>query len=254
MLILISPAKSLDFETSAPTNLESETLFNEESTKLAKKMRTFSKKKLGELMSISSELAQLNVNRFNDWTPTPTKEQTKQALFCFTGEVYRGLNASEMDDSDLEYAQNHLRILSGLYGLLRPLDRMQPYRLEMGTKLKYYSNNNLYQFWGDKITKRINEDLQPDDYIINLASTEYYKSVNGKKLKANVITPIFKDLNKNGDYKIVMMYAKNARGVMANFILKNRIEEPEVLKSFNENGYIYDAHSSNESDWVFLRG
>lgn len=254
MLILISPAKSLDFESPAPTNLESETLFNEESTKLVKKMRTFSKKKLADLMSISSDLAQLNVDRFNDWSPTPTKEQTKQALFCFTGEVYRGLNAAEMNDNDLEYAQNHLRILSGLYGLLRPLDRMQPYRLEMGTKLKYYSNNNLYQFWGNKITKRINEDLKQDDSVINLASTEYYKSVNEKKLKANVITPIFKDLNKNGDYKIVMMYAKNARGVMANFIIKNRIEEPEALKSFNENGYIYDDASSDATNFVFLRG
>lgn len=254
MLILISPAKSLDFETPAPTNLASETLFNEESTKLVKKMRTFSKKRLGDLMSISKELAQLNVDRFNEWTSTPTKEQTKQALFCFTGEVYRGLNAGEMNDNELDYAQNHLRILSGLYGLLRPMDRIQPYRLEMGTKLKYYSNNNLYQFWGDKITKRINEDLQQDDTVINLASTEYYKSVNEKKLKANVITPTFKDLSKNGDYKIVMMYAKNARGVMANFIIKNRIDEPEALKSFNENGYIYDAESSTENDWVFLRG
>jgi len=254
MLILLSPAKSLDFETPAPTNLESETIFNEESTKLVKKMRTFSKKKLADLMSISSDLAQLNVDRFKEWTPSPTKGLTKQALFCFTGEVYRGLNATEMNDSELEYAQKHLRILSGLYGLLRPLDRMQPYRLEMGTKLKYYSNNNLYQFWGDKITKRINEDLQQDDYIINLASTEYYKSVNEKKLKARVITPIFKDLNKNGEYKIVMMYAKNARGTMANFIIKNKINDPEALKSFNENGYIYDKNSSDNNNLVFLRG
>ena len=254
MLILISPAKSLDFETPAHTTLESEPLFVEESTKLVKKMRTFSKKKLGELMGISADLAQLNVERFKEWTPTPPNEQTKQALLFFTGEVFRGLNAKGMNDDELKYAQDHLRILSGLYGLIRPLDRIQPYRLEMGTKLKYYSNTNLYQFWDDKITKRVNEDLQGDEYVINLASTEYYKSIKENKLKAKVITPIFKDINKNGEYKVTMTYAKNARGVMTNFIIKNRINEPEALKSFNENGYIYDAISSDENNWVFLRG
>jgi cytoplasmic iron level regulating protein YaaA (DUF328/UPF0246 family) len=253
MLILISPAKSFDFESPAHTQSSSEPDFVAESTRLIKKARTFSKKQLGELMSISPDLADLNVDRYKKWTPEPKKEATKQALLAFNGEVFRGLNAKGMSEDDLQYAQQHLRLLSGLYGVLRPLDLIQPYRLEMGTKLKYYSYNNLYQFWGDKITKRINADLDDSQCIVNLASAEYYKSVNQQKLKANVITPIFKDFS-NGTYKILMTYAKNARGVMANYIIKNRINDPELMKSFNENGYVYDVSQSDETNWVFVRG
>lgn len=257
MLILISPAKSFDpkaFSSESPTaHKYSAPDFVEESTRLIKKMGTFSKKKIGELMHISPELAALNVDRYQKWSPEPAKETTTQALMAFNGEVYRGLNAKEMSEEDLDFAQDHLRILSGLYGVLRPLDLMQPYRLEMGTKLKYYSYINLYQFWGDKITKRLNKDLGDAKFIINLASTEYFKSVNKPKLKAKVITPQFKDFS-NGSYKMLMTYAKNARGVMSNYIIRNRITEPELLKSFEGNGYAYDPNQSDEENWVFLRG
>lgn len=253
MLILISPAKSFDFETPAHTNLDSEPDFVEESIRLVKKMSTFSKKKVGEMMSISPELAALNVDRYKKWNPSPKIEDTKQALLAFNGEVFRGLDAQNLNDSELNFAQSHLRILSGLHGVLRPLDRIQPYRLEMGTRLKYYSYNNLYQFWGDKITKRLNVDLGDGEFIVNLASTEYYKSVNQKKLKANVITPVFKDFS-NGQYKVLMTYAKNARGTMANYIIKHNITDPEAIKSFDGNGYVFDKSLSSESEWVFTRG
>ncbi len=253
MLLLISPAKSFDFESLAHTESSSTPDFVEESTRLIKKMGTFSRKKLGALMSISPELAELNVSRYQKWTPQPRREDAKQAMLAFNGEVYRGLNAKEMSEEDLQFAQSHLRILSGLYGVLRPLDLMQPYRLEMGTRLKYYSYNNLYQFWGDKITKRINEDLNGSNCVVNLASNEYYKSVKEAKLKAKVITPIFKDFS-NGTYKVLMTYTKNARGVMTNYIIKNRITDPELIKSFGGNGYTYDSAQSDESNWVFVRG
>ena len=221
MLLLISPAKSFNFESPAPTQHFSEPRFPAESERLIKKMRSFSAKKLGALMSISSDLSTLNVDRYQAWTPNPPKEATKQALLAFNGEVYRGLNANEMSEEDLQFAQDHLRILSGLYGVLRPLDLIQPYRLEMGTKLKYYSYTNLYQFWGDKITKLLNEDLGEQNTIVNLASNEYYKSIQEKQLKGKVITPIFKDFS-NGTYKVLMTYAKNARGAMANYIIKTK--------------------------------
>ena len=253
MLLLISPAKSFDFNSSVPTQNYSEPLFMEESERLIKKMRSFSQKQLSELMKLSPELSALNVDRYQQWSTNPKRENTKQAVLAFNGEVYKGLNANEMSEEDLLFTQKHLRILSGLYGVLRPLDLMQPYRLEMGTKLKYYSYNNLYQFWGDKITNQINIDLEHEKTLVNLASTEYYKSVKEPKLKGNVITPIFKDF-KNGTYKIVMMYAKHARGAMTNFIIKNRITDPELMKSFNTNGYTYDPNQSNDSNWVYTRG
>lgn len=253
MILLLSPAKSFDFDSPSNTTNSSVPDFVEESTRLIKKMGTFSKKKLGMIMNISAELAALNVERYQKWTPQPKEEDTKHAILAFNGEVYRGLNAKEMSEEDLVFAQNHLRILSGLHGILRPLDRIQPYRLEMGTKINYYSYKNLYQFWGDKITKRINEDLNGAGTVVNLASTEYFKAVKTPKLKAKVVTPIFKDFS-NGGYKVLMTYAKNARGAMANYIIKNKITNVELIKSFNQNGYGYDNASSDESNWVFLRG
>ncbi len=253
MLLLLSPAKSFDFDSPPKTKTFTKPIFNEDSTRLIKKMSTFSPKKLATLMGISPELAMLNVERYQNWSSNPDKKNAKQAIFTFNGEAYRGLNAKEMDEADLEFAQNHLRILSGLYGVLRPLDLIQAHRLEMGTKLKYYSYNNLYQFWGDKITKQINTDLVDSNTVINLASNEYYKSVKQAKLKAKVITPIFKD-STNGGYKVLMTYAKNARGAMANYIIKNKIIEPDLIKSFNQNNYVYDPGLSDELNWVFTRG
>lgn len=253
MLVLLSPAKSFDFEAKAQTSKFSEPYFVEESTRLIKKMCTFSPKKLRELMGISYELAALNADRYQQWSPKPNERNAKQAILTYSGEAYRGLNAKEMSEEDLQFAQNHLRILSGLYGVLRPLDLMQAHRLEMGTKLKYYSYTNLYQFWGDKITKRINEDLGESKHIINLASNEYFKSIKSPKLNGKVISPVFKDYS-NGTYKVLMTYAKNARGAMTNFIIKNRISDPELLKSFEGKGYIYNPNESDECNWVFLRG
>ncbi|PKP29555.1 MAG: peroxide stress protein YaaA [Bacteroidetes bacterium HGW-Bacteroidetes-17] len=253
MLVLISPAKSFDFESPVQTLNATDPDFKEESARLIKKMATFSPQKLSVLMNISIELARMNVDRYQKWTSNPKKEDTKQALLAFNGEVYRGLNAKEMNEDDLEFAQNHLRILSGLYGVLRPLDLIQPHRLEMGTKLKYYNYNNLYQFWGNKITNRINEELGATNLVVNLASTEYFKAVKQVQLKAKLITPIFKDLT-NGNYKVVMTYAKNARGSMAHYIIKNRITEPDLLKQFKGNGYHFNASNSDPYNWVFMRG
>ncbi len=258
MLVLISPAKSFDpkafgSESFIITKEVSEPEFVEESSRIIKKLSSFSEEELAELMHISPELAALNAGRYQKWTPKPKREDTAQAILAFNGEVYRGLNAKKMSSDDLDFAQSHLRILSGLYGVLRPLDLMQAYRLEMGTKIQLNTYKNLYQFWGDKITTQLNNDLGEGKYIINLASTEYYKSVSQPKLKAKVITPIFKDYNK-GKYKIVAIYAKNARGRMVNYIIKNRITEPELLKSFDGNGYAFEPAQSDESNWVFLRG
>ena len=253
MLVLLSPAKSFDFETPAQTENFSAPIFKDESARLIKKMGTFSSKKLKELMGISHELALLNIDRYKNWSPNPETSNAKQAILAFNGEVYRGLNAKDMNVNDLEFAQNNLRFLSGLYGVLRPLDLIQAHRLEMGTKLKYYSYKNLYQFWGDKITMQLNEDLRRSNYAINLASTEYFKSIKASKLKAEIITPIFKDFSK-GTYKTVMTYAKNARGVMANYIIKRRITDPESIKNFDGNGYLFDENSSDELNWIFKRG
>jgi uncharacterized protein len=253
MLVLLSPAKSFDFESPSQIQNSSVPDFNNEAARLIKKMGTFSTNKLKVLMRISHELASLNVDRYQRWTLSPNTLNAKQAVLAFNGEAYRGLNSKEMDLDDLEFAQMHLRILSGLYGVLRPFDLIQAHRLEMGTKLKYYSSENLYQFWGDKITKHLNNDLSENDYLINLASTEYFKSIKKAKIKGTIITPIFKDFSK-GEYKVIMTYAKNARGAMANFIIKNRIIEPETIKTFNSNGYEFDVRSSDESNWVFARG
>ncbi len=257
MLVLISPAKSFDpnaFGSESPkAHTSSQPIFKEESARLVKKMTMFSKNKIGELMHISSELAALNANRYQQWSVQPNKDFTTAALLAFNGEVYRGLNAKEMNAKELDFAQKHLRILSGLYGVLRPLDLMQAYRLEMGTKLQLNTYKNLYQFWGDKITKQLNNDLGEGKYIVNLASVEYYKSVNQPKLKAKVITPVFKDFNK-GKYKTVAIYAKNARGRMVNYIIKNWITNPELLKSFDGNGYAFEPAQSDDKNWVFLRG
>jgi len=257
MLVLISPAKSFDPKAFGPESPSAHTftkpIFKEESARLIKKMGTFSKKKIEELMHISPELAALNVDRYQKWLAEPAKGTTTAALLAFNGEVYRGLNAKELTSEELDFAQNHLRILSGLYGVLRPLDLMQAYRLEMGIKLTYYSYKNLYQFWGDKITNRLKQDLGDSKYIINLASNEYYKSVNEAKLKAKVIVPQFKDFS-NGQYKMLMTYAKNARGAMSNYIIKNRITNPELLKSFDGNGYVFDPSESDNKTWVYKRG
>lgn len=252
MIVLLSPAKSLDFESSAISDKISEPVFAKESSELLNVLAKLSVNDLQELMSISPALAELNFNRFRDMKDFPSEVPAKQAISVFVGEAYRGLSSDDFSAADLQFAQKHLRILSGFYGVLRPLDLIQPYRLEMGTKLKLEKHDNLYKFWGDKITNQINKDLQTP-VIINLASDEYFKSVNKKILNAEIITPVFYD-NHKGKYKMITVYAKNARGAMTRYIIKNRIENPEELKNAEVNGYRFSEEMSDKGKWVFVKG
>ena len=253
MLIVISPAKSFSKEVNAPSINYSQPKHLGESEKLIGKLQGLNKKKLAGLMNLSDDLAIMNIERHQNWQRPFSVDNADPAIFAFNGEVYRGLDAVSLTKDDLEYTNNHLRILSGLYGVLRPLDLIQPYRLEMGAKLKYYRKNNLYQFWGDEISDDLLEDLNNEGYLINLASNEYFKAVNTKKLVGKIITPLFKDFS-NGQYKSLMTYAKHARGLMSRYIIKERIEQPELLKSFNGMGYCYSPDMSNEENMVFIRG
>lgn len=252
MKIIISPAKSLDFESKATTNTFTQPTFLEQSEKLNKKLRTISRKKLGELMSISPALASLNYDRNQNWQPPFTLENAKQAVFAFTGEVYRGLDVTTLSEDKLPLLQDRLRILSGLYGLLKPLDLIQPYRLEMGTRLKVGRRDNLYKFWDDTLAKALNDEMADDDLFINLASSEYFKAVPTKALKVPMITPVFKDL-KNGQYKTIMTFAKKARGLMVRYIVDNNVNTLEELKGFNTEGYGFSEAMSTETELVFIR-
>jgi cytoplasmic iron level regulating protein YaaA (DUF328/UPF0246 family) len=255
MLILISPAKTLDFSVEVPNIKTSNISFPSESLELVKGLKKMKTKELQSLMGISPKLAQLNFERFQQYDYPFSKEDAKPALLVFKGEVFVGINVESFSIDDLTYAQNHLRILSGLYGVLRPLDAILPYRLEMGTKYSTLKFKNLYDFWGMKIHNTVQEVLskQADKVLINLASNEYYKSVKANKLDAEIITPQFKDF-KNGQYKMISFYAKKARGLMTNFILKNRIQNPEELKLFDMEGYQYNDRLTEGNNWVFTRG
>jgi len=254
MLILISPAKSLDFETKNTNKNFSESSFLKESQSLIKQLRKLSTDEIADFMSISPKLAQLNFERFVNWHLPFNLENAKQAILAFKGDVYTGLDAGSLSETELHRAQNDLRILSGLYGVLRPLDLIQAYRLEMGKKLQTTKGKNLYEFWGDKITHEINKTLKEkeDKHLINLASNEYFKSVNKKKIKAEIITPVFKDL-KNGQYKVISFFAKKARGLMTRFIIQNKITNPEHLKAFSSDGYVFNPHLSKDTELVFTR-
>ncbi len=253
MLVLLSPAKKLNEEKQLADNCTNP-IFVEESEKLIKSLRKYSSKKLGNLMKLSPALSELNVNRYRSWEVDHTKDVSPAALM-FNGEVYAGLDAKSFTGPEKEQAQNHLRILSGLYGLLKPYDLVHPYRLEMGTKLKNGRKNNLYEFWGAKIVDEINTltSSYKEEVLVNLASNEYFKSVNLKKLNATIVTPVFKDFN-NGQYKTVMVYAKKARGFMASYIIKNKIEKTSNLIGFDTEGYCYNKDASTESEMVFYRG
>lgn len=254
MIVVISPAKTLDFETAAPTDQYSMPDFLDESALLIDRLKTLEPDQLSKLMSISPKLATLNSNRYYEWTRPFNPDNAKQALFAFKGDVYTGLDAQTLSKDDIDFAQHHLRILSGLYGVLRPLDLMQAYRLEMGTQLTNSRGANLYEFWGDIITDAINRDLnqQASHILVNLASNEYFKSVRAEKVNAEIITPVFKD-QKNGVYKIISFFAKKARGLMSRYIAEHRLSEPEAIKDFDVAGYRYDASASSAREWVFLR-
>jgi len=254
MLMVISPAKTLDYDTPPVIDKSTQPRFVEHSVELIEVLREKSPQDIAKLMSLSDKLASLNVARYGSWERESTPQNAKQALLAFKGDVYTGLDVSRFDGDDLKAAQSRLRILSGLYGVLRPLDLMQPYRLEMGTKLVNPRGKDLYTFWGERISQWLNEDLeaQGDQVLLNLASQEYFGAVKPKALTARVIDTVFKD-QKNGQYKIISFYAKKARGLMARYVIKERLQDPEGLKDFNLDGYRFDAASSSENQLVFLR-
>ena len=254
MFALISPAKTLDYESTLPSDTHTLPRLLEQSQQLIDVSRKLSASEISKLMIVSEKIANLNVERFRDWHADFDFSNSRQAIFAFKGDVYTGLDAYSLSNTDLEYAQKHLRMLSGLYGLLRPLDLMMPYRLEMGTKLKNPLGNNLYEFWGDTITQLINKDLEEtkSELLVNIASDEYYKAVKETKVQAEIIKPVFLD-QKNGKYKVISFYAKKARGLMARYIIENKPQTIEDLKSFNVDGYYFDAESSLKGELVFKR-
>jgi cytoplasmic iron level regulating protein YaaA (DUF328/UPF0246 family) len=254
MLMVISPAKTLDYETPPATARFTQPAHLKHSSLLIEQLRELTPAQIGSLMSLSDKLAGLNAARFSSWTPDFNPSNAKQALLAFKGDVYTGLHADDFSEADFDHAQQRLRMLSGLYGLLRPLDLMQPYRLEMGTKLANPRGKNLYEFWGERISGYLNQALleQGDNVLLNLASNEYFSAVKLKALNARVINTEFKDL-KNGQYKIISFYAKKARGMMARYVIKERINDPVGLKDFNYQGYRYHAEQSKPDSLVFLR-
>ena len=254
MLMVISPAKTLDYTSPLTTKEYSQPRFLEQSAQLIEILRQYSPNQLAELMKLSDKLAGLNVARFTEWQPNFSPDNARQAILAFKGDVYTGLEAETLTAEDFQYAQKYLRILSGLYGVLRPLDLMQPYRLEMGTKLENAQGKNLYEFWGDRLTQSLNKCLaeQKANVLLNLASNEYFKAVQPKLLKATLVNVDFKDF-KNGQYKIISFYAKKARGVMARYVIQNKVDSLEALKNFTEHGYYFSADESKANHLVFLR-
>jgi len=252
MKIVISPAKSLDFETELPTKKHTESIFLKESNTVHNVLKKLKPKKLSDLMSISEKLADLNWERNQEWKLPFTDENARQAIYAFNGDVYTGLDAYTLPIAKIDELQGKLRILSGLYGLLKPLDLMQPYRLEMGTKLPIGKNKNLYEFWKTKITKSLNAELKKDELFINLASNEYFEAVDVKVLKVPVITPEFKDY-KDGKLKIISFFAKKARGMMVRYIIDTNAETIDDLKGFDYDGYKFDANLSKGNSLVFTR-
>jgi cytoplasmic iron level regulating protein YaaA (DUF328/UPF0246 family) len=253
MLFLISPAKSLDYSKTTVEQYTRPRLLKN-THELVGVLKDKSAGDLKSLMSISDNLAELNAERYHKFSKRFTDKNSKQAVLAFKGDVYQGLATDDYTNEDFEYAQKHLRILSGLYGLLKPLDRIQPYRLEMGTKLTTEKGKNLYQYWDDEITKLVNRDLRQSGSkaIINLASNEYFKSVQSKKLKGDLYNINFKD-EKNGEYKVISFFAKKARGMMCRYAIKNKINQPEHLKGFDSEGYTFNEEMSSANDWVFTR-
>lgn len=254
MLLVVSPAKKLDFDTPTATSEYSQPTLLEHSQALIDDCVKLTPDQIASLMKLSDKLAGLNAARFGEWSLPFTPENARQAILAFNGDVYTGLDANSFSDDDFAFAQKHFRILSGLYGLLKPLDLIQAYRLEMGTKLENSRGSNLYHFWGDIITDEVNKALaeQGDEVLINLASTEYFKSVKKKGLNAEIITPQFKDW-KNGQYKMISFFAKKARGLMARYIIQNQITDVEQIKNFDLAGYQFSADLTQGNDWVFTR-
>ena len=252
MKIVISPAKSLDFEKELPTLLHTEACFLSEAERLNKLLKKKSAKSLSKLMGISDNLGRLNYERNQEWALPFTSENARQAVYAFNGDVYRGLDVYSLPEKKMDRLQNTLRIISGLYGILKPLDLIQPYRLEMGTKFPVGVKKNLYEFWKQKITKALNEEIGEGELFVNLASNEYFKAIDTKTLKAEVVTPVFKDL-KNGEYKTIMTFAKLARGYMTRYIIDTDAKTLDDLKGFNYEGYGFSEAMSSGNELVFIR-
>ena len=254
MFFVLSPAKNLNEKAPAPVKEFTQPDLLAEAEILMRQLRELAPQQIAELMHVSDKIALLNAERNAEWHTPFTPDNAKQAVFMFNGDVYEGIAADILKPEQIQYLQQHVRLLSGLYGILRPLDLMQPYRLEMGTAFANTRGKNLYEFWGDIITDLLNDTLAQagSDILVNLASQEYFKSVNTQKLKARLITPVFKD-EKNGKYKIISFYAKRARGLMVRYAAEHNITDPEMLKNFDYEGYSFNAAASNESEWVFMR-
>ena len=252
MKILLSPAKSLDYKSDLPTLETSVGCFLNEAQYLNNILKEKSPKDLSELMGISFSLGELNYQRNNSWSLPFSSKNARQSIYAFSGDVYRGLDSYTIDDGKIDFMQNSVRIISGLYGLLKPLDLIQPYRLEMGTKMKVDNNNNLYEYWRQKITNQLNKELSDNEPVLNLASNEYFKAINTKIVKTDIYTANFKQL-KNGEYKTIAIFSKKARGMMTRFIIDNNITDVNDLKSFNYDGYVFHESISTEKEFIFTR-
>jgi hypothetical protein len=258
MLMVISPAKKLDYDSPLATHTYSQPEFLDQSCELVDQLKNLEPHDVSNLMGISAKLGSLNADRFQQWHTPFTPENARQALLAFNGDVYSGMHAQSFSEADFQFAQEHLRILSGLYGSLRPLDLMQPYRLEMGTSFENRRGKDLYSFWGDTITQALNQQLAADEpetdenVLLNLASNEYFKSIKKPQLDARIVTPQFKDW-KNGQHKMISFYAKKARGLMAAYAIRHRIKDVEALKGFDSAGYYFSEEQSQGDNWVFLR-
>jgi cytoplasmic iron level regulating protein YaaA (DUF328/UPF0246 family) len=250
MLLLLSPAKKLDFDTPVRTTLHTQPMFVEDATELIGVLREKSATEIASLMKLSDALAELNVGRYAEWEPSFDRRSARQAILAFNGDVYEGLAAPELSDADLEWAQEHVLMLSGLYGVLRPLDLMRPYRLEMGTRLHTERGANLYAFWGSRIAEYLN--ARGDDIVVNLASEEYFKAVDLKALKARVVQCVFQE-RKGDAWKVISFHAKRARGLMARHVIDHRIDDVEGMKAFASEGYAYVADASTPDQLVFRR-
>tara|TARA_B100000401_G_scaffold366703_1_gene264974 strand:+ start:699 stop:1457 length:759 start_codon:yes stop_codon:yes gene_type:complete len=252
MKILLSPAKSLDFKSEIPTIKTSPICFEKEAQHLNSILKTKNPKELSDLMSISSKIADLNYERNHSWSLPFTTSNARQAVYAFSGDVYRGLDAYSIENDKIDFMQNSVRIISGLYGLIKPLDLIQPYRLEMGTKLSFDSNKNLYDFWRKKITEKLNNELIDNEPLINLASNEYFKAIDTKVIKSDIYSVNFKQF-KNGSYKTIAIFSKKARGMMTRFIINNQIDDINGLKLFDYDDYSYHESLSNDKELVFTR-
>ena len=252
MKILLSPAKSLDYKSVLPTSKISEGCFLNEAQYLNNIIREKSPNELSDLMSISPSLGDLNYQRNNSWSLPFSSKNARQCIYAFSGDVYRGLDSYTIEEDKIDFMQNSVRIISGLYGLLKPLDLIQPYRLEMGTKISVDDNKNLYEYWRQKITSQLNKELDENEPVLNLASNEYFKAIDRKVIKTDIYTANFKQL-KNGEYKTIAIFSKKARGMMTRFIIDNNITDINDLKSFNYDGYLFHESLSSKKELIFTR-